>query len=240
MSLIFRVRIYSQYRKKPKAQAWYSIIPALAQEWAVTTETVRYSYDIDSGYGELLNIIGRIVGTDRGYLGNTGLDVYQFASGGNTLYNGSVTYSGSVTYNSVTVNDYIVEFGDEAAQFSDTSIAENKDLEDEYFRLLIRSKITKNNSDATIESILETFNFIMPNARPYHLIDNEDMSYHIEFYGSISEIDRWVLQSVDMLPKPQGVRFNGFLEIINFAEFGDESAEFGDESAEFLTFIGGK
>jgi len=60
-------RVYAQYRDKPKAVAWYGIIPSLSSEIEDVYESVRKSYDIDANSGQALDVIGRIVVIDRGF-----------------------------------------------------------------------------------------------------------------------------------------------------------------------------
>ena len=65
------------------------------------------------------------------------------------------------------------------------------------------------------------------------------MTFSIEFYGEIDAIARDLLLSGDLTPRPQGVKFNGFLEGVGIVEMNDEGYfEMGDESAEMVGFIG--
>ena len=206
-------RIYAQYRNKPRAVAWYAITRGLAAEIDTAAQAVRGSYDIDNNVGAQLDIIGRIVVADRNFLANTPLDVTEFG-------------------------DVDAEFGDVDAVFSALSIGTDSQMSDEFFRLVIRAKIVKNNSDATIESILDGVMFLMPSSGVIRVIDGEDMSFGIEFNGNITDLERWVLLNANLVPKPQGVRFNGFLESYIPSEFGDVDAEFGDTDAQFHGYVG--
>ncbi|KAB0489681.1 DUF2612 domain-containing protein [Pseudomonas vancouverensis] len=207
-------RVYAQYQNKPKAVAWFSIARSLGGDIEAATEAVRKSYDIDSAEGEVLNVIGRIVVAPRSFLGAVDMNPGFF-----DLIDGS-------------------EFGDEDAMFSPLSIDQDGKLSDELYRLVIKAKIVKNNGDATIENILEGINFLLPNADVLRVTDGEDMSFSIEFYGEISDLERFALLNAGLVPKPQAVQFNGFLEGFGMFEFGDTDAEFGDESAEFAGYIG--
>lgn len=207
-------RIYAQYRNKPKAVAWFDIARLLGGDIEAAAIAVRNSYDIDSAEGEALNVIGRIVVADRSFIGDTPMDPGLFA---------------------LTDGD---EFGDIEAVFSEPTISQDSVLSDELYRIVIRAKIIKNNGDATIENILFGMNFLLPGAEVLRVVDGEDMSFSIEFYGQLTNIERFALLNATLVPKPQGVRFNGFLEGFGISEFGDDYAEFGDESAEFLGFIG--
>lgn len=209
-------RIYAQYRTKPKAVAWYQITRKLAAELEDPATAVRVMYDIDNPdvVGEQLNIIGRIVVIDRTFTGEVALNPGLFAEPDGA------------------------EFGDEEAVFAALFVDQDGQMSDDLYRLVIKSKIIKNNSDATIESILYGMNFLLPNADVLRVTDGEDMSFSVEFYGSITDLERWALLNAELVPKPQGVRFNGFLEGLDYVQFGDDTEEFGDTSAEFVGLTG--
>ncbi|MGS0546693.1 DUF2612 domain-containing protein [Pseudomonas parakoreensis] len=208
-------RIYAQYQNKPKAVAWYAIARKLGGSIESAAEAVRKSYDIDIAVDEQLDVIGRIVVAPRSFVGSMPMNPGYF-----DLTDGS-------------------EFGDDDAMFSSLTIDQDGKLSNDLYRLVIKSKIVKNNGDATIENILDGMNFLLPNADVLRVTDGEDMSFSIEFYGEISDLERFALLNAGLVPKPQAVRFNGFLEGLGMFEFGDADAEFGDESAEFAGYIGG-
>lgn len=207
-------RIYAQYRNKPKAVQWYQITRRLANQLGNAAVAVRIMYDIDTAVGEQLDILGRIVVVSRSFLGHQPLEVFQFAEPDGA------------------------EFGDDAAVFSATNVDVDQQMSDDLYRLVIKSKIIKNNSDASIESLLYGMNFLLPNAQILRVTDNEDMSFSVELYGNISNLERWALLNSTLVPKPQGVKFNGFLEGYDYVQFGDDDTQFGDESAEFTGFTG--
>jgi len=207
-------RVYAQYRDKPKAVDWFAICKKMGGDIEAAALAVRKSYDIDTAEGEQLNVIGRIVVASRSFVGTMPMDpaLFDLTDGG--------------------------EFGDEDAMFSALTIDQDDQLSDELYRLVIKAKIVKNNGDATIENILEGMNFLIPNAEVLRVTDGEDMSFSIEFYGQITNLERFALLNAGLVPKPQAVRFNGFLEGFDMVEFGDMDAEFGDEDAEFAGYIG--
>lgn len=207
-------RVYAQYRDKPKAVAWYAIARKLGGSIEAAAEAVRKSYDIDTAEGEQLNTIGRIVVAPRSFVGVMPMNPGLF---------------------DLTDGD---EFGSDDAMFSALTIDQDGQLSDELYRLVIKAKIVKNNGDATIENILDGMNFLLPQAEVLRITDGEDMSFSIEFYGQITSLERFALLNAGLVPKPQAVRFNGFLEGFKMVEFGDMDAEFGDEGAEFAGYIG--
>lgn len=207
-------RIYAQYRNKPKAVAWYKIAMSLATQLSDVSQAVRIMYNIDSASDELLNIIGRIVVVPRNFIGYVALNPGMFAEPDGA------------------------EFGDDAAMFSALSVDQDAQMSDDLYRLAIKSKIIKNNKAATIEDILYGMNFLLPNAEVLKVIDGEDMSFSVELYGNITELERWALLNATLVPKPQGVKFNGFLEAFGYVQAGDESEQFGDVSTQFTGFVG--
>ena len=208
-------KLYAQYRGKPTAIGLSNIPLDFRQQIVTAANFVRDSYDIDSNSGEALNVIGRIVDRDRGFIETISFEVYQMNEDG----------------------DY--EMGDDSIQMSSDTVAGDSELSDEYYRYLIKAKIVKNNSDATIDDILTVINTAIPSINALRLVDGEDMTFSIEFYGEIDAIARDLLLSGDLTPRPQGVKFNGFLEGAGIVEMnGDGDFEMGDESAEMVGFIG--
>lgn len=205
-------RIYAQYRTKPNAVAWYNITRSLAAQLGDVAQAVRVMYEIDTAEGEQLDILGRIVVIPRNFIQPVAMTPPQFALAANSPG----------------------EFGDDTAIFSTLSSDSDQQMTDDLYRLIIKSKIIKNNSDATTESILYGMNFLLPNADVLRVTDGEDMSFIVEFYGNISELERYALLNAQLVPKPQGVRFGGFLEGLDYVQSGDSTEQFGDTYAEFV------
>ena len=83
--------------------------------------------------------------------------------------------------------------GDPAAQMSETSIGADKQLQDMYFRPLLKSKVAKNTSEATIDDIIESVKLIASSAESVKLQDSEDMTFSLEIFGNLSAIERDIL-----------------------------------------------
>ena len=182
-------RIYAQYRDKPKASEWYEIIRRLADGLSGPISSVRNSYDIDRVGGQRLDVIGRIVVIGRGFTGQPDLFPGLF-----DLTDGA-------------------EFGDDDAMFSELSVAQDGVMADDLYRLVIKSKIAKNNGDATTESILDAVSFLLPKATDLRLVDNDDGDFYIEYKGQMTNLEKWALTNNDLVPKPLGITFTGFVEV---------------------------
>lgn len=207
-------RIYAQYRNKPKAVAWYGIVPELAGEICDVYEMVRNSYDIDSAIGEQLNVIGRIVDIDRSFESQVTFDV--------------ATEFGADTLPA--------QFGGVEAQFESAGTTISNEVSDSMFRTLIKAKIAKNNSPATLDGISEALQYIT-SVTDIQIVDNEDMTFSVSFGEELNDTERFVFNTFDVVPRPQGVRFLGYVEETAITQFGGEFS-WGDTRANFGLFFG--
>lgn len=204
-------RIYAQYSDKPKFKSWMDITRTLSDGVAKGADQVRKCLDINTATGESLRIISRIVVVD---------DAKK-----EELMNAAVFANPDGT-----------QYGDQENLFAHWSTLTDVDLNDELLRTMCRAKIIKNSSVPTIENLLQSFDFIFPQAQVVRLINHHDMSFSIEFGGQLSSLESWLLDVEDFIPTPQGVRFRGFIRSYGIIEFlnDDSNTPFGDESLEFL------
>lgn len=103
--------------------------------------------------------------------------------------------------------------------------------DDEIYRLLLKSKIAKNNSDATIQGIISAMSFIFSGNRTT-VSDYEDMSFDITFEDPITPSQVDILLNFDLVPKPQGVRLRGYAVPPLSNCHGNENAVFGNENTQ--------
>lgn len=211
-------RIYAQYRNKPKAVAWYNITPEMAQDLISAAEIVKNMYSIDDMEGAQLDIIGRIVDIDRSYIIPVSMPLAMCASSGNAP----------------------AQCGDSSGAQASALYSDSDDkVNDELFRLIIKAKIIKNNSTSTIEEILDGLNFILPDAGWFRLNDYENMSFSVEYYNQITDVQRYALLTAKLTPKPQGVKFAGYFEGFNYVQCGDSSRQCGDNTCQAVGLSGG-
>ena len=210
MALTIPTRIYAQYRGKPRAVAWYNITRTIGAQFADVFQDIRTSYNIDTATTDELNVIGRIVVIDRGYEGQIIFDPIRWGSG--SRWGGSgVRHMTPVGAGSMEVSDQI-------------------------YRILLKAKVAKNNSDATVEGILRSIALIT-DINVVRLLDYEDMSFAIEFSETLDSVTRFVLNNFNVIPKPQGVRFTGYIETPLNTYWGGLYG-WGDERASFNTYNG--
>lgn len=204
-------RIYSQYRDKPKAVAWYNILPTIANELFNTADRTRLSYDIDNATTHELNVIGNIVGASR-------------------------SFESQVTFETNDFGEVGVQFGGFEIQFQTIGQSITQEVSDEIFKILIKAKISKNNNNGTIDGMLGALQFIIPD-NISRIIDHDDMSFSVSFGEELSSLQVMILNNFDILPRPQGVEFLGYVDETNLTQFGGNNS-FGDDRAQFGLYFG--
>lgn len=203
-------RIYAQYRDKPKAVAWYNILPTIADDLFNASNQTRLSYDIDGATSHELDVIGVIVGISR-------------------------SFESQVTFETNDFGEENVQFGGFDIQFQTIGQTISQEVSDEIFRILIKAKISKNNNDGTIDGMLDAISFIISDNIP-RVIDHDDMSFSISFGQELSTIQIFILDTFDILPRPQGVKFLGYVDETNLTQFGE--GQWGDSRSQFGLYFG--
>jgi hypothetical protein len=207
-------RVYAQYADKPKAVAWYGIVPSLAAQIDAAAEQVRNAYDIDAMSGQALDVIGRIVVIDRSF-------------------SSFVAFDPDAVFGSPELES---QFGGDGAQFNSTGGVLSQDVNDQIFRILIRSKISKNNNDASLDGIVTAISFIT-SATNVMVTDHENMTFSISLGSLLTDAERFVLRTFPVAPRPQGVKFLGYTEEPLLTQFGGPFA-WGDVGATFGQYFG--
>jgi hypothetical protein len=179
------MRNYSQYAGKPKLEKWLNIVPAQSLQLIDTAEQVRMSYDIDNATSYELDVIGRIVDQPR-------------------------NFESYITIESLYLGSTAANLGSMGAQLKSPTAKISDEVSDDIYKILIRAKIAKNNSDGTIESVLQSMNLIT--GVEILSITEGDMKFGINFADGIGTLARFLLQNFDVIPRPQGVKFLGFTE----------------------------
>lgn len=205
-------RIYAQYRNKPNATRWYNITRGISYSLYEAMQKVRKLYDIDTNVGRQLDIIGRIVGIDRSYISDIAMQQSMYKKDADGAMYGRIS-----------------------SMYSDGTVAGRLDMNDELFRLVIKAKIIKNNTNAYYDDILRGFRTLFPRISDVWLRDYEDMSFDITYIGNLQPIERWALLNIELLPKPAGVRFRGFVSIpVELVQVGDYTKQVGDPESQAM------
>jgi len=206
-------RVYAQYRTKSKIMDWIAINGDLGNEVETAYQGIITSYDIDNANTDELDILGRIVVIGREY--ESKLAILQFECG-----------------------DTDIECGEVSVECTPKNLSDNQVVSDSFYKLLIKAKIAKNNNDATLDGIINAIREILGTSSSITIQDNEDMSFTVTVGAPLSDIERIALMTFNIVPKPQGVKLAGFIELLSIVSCGESWAECGDSRAECtFTFI---
>lgn len=179
-------RIVSQYRDKPKFNAWVKIIPHLADaDIEPVIQTLITSYNPDTASDELLDVIGRIVGQPRPIVKSTATEVFG--------------YEGNPSYVNYNIAPYIGGGGE----------VQDLPLSDDLYRKLVKAKIARNISDGTYDSTVQLAEFIL-GFSVTSLVDYGDMSFQMGFEREPDANTRFLLENFEIIPRPQGVRLREY------------------------------
>ena len=235
-----KTRILAQDRVYPKNVKFLTIIPEVAESAYQSCLDIQDILSIDRSKN--LNLIGRVVVQDRTVIVDQAMPVVRFGVDGTTVYQDQSQYGrsqyGNAQYSrpiSIKVN---IRSGDKSSRSSAKSIKDDSGLSNEYYRHLLRAKISKNNSDATYDGIISAVKFISPDVDSVEVVDSEDMTFGLKIYGKISGVARNILSQKGIIPEPQGVKYTGYVEIFELTRANDTSKRFGDKSAQSAGYKG--
>lgn len=195
-----RSRIINEYRDKQRMVRWLTITPEIANERLEGALDLVYgSYDVDTVSGEMLDVIGRIVGVARPMLRAAEFDVFG--------------YAGSDSYTNYNIAPYI---GDGEAICAPL----NNDL----YRKLIKAKIARNINDGTADSIIQLLEIII-GVKVTALVDNGDKSFDIGVASGLDNTTLYLIENFDIIPRPQGTRIGQiFILPVNIDEIEASSS----------------
>lgn len=176
-------RVYWQYRNAPKMREWLQILPDLAQAKIETPlSQVADLLDIDTAAGHQLDIIGRIAG-----IGSRPRIVSD-----DLVYFG---YAGTPAAGNYGEGPYIGA-GDQPISLP---------VPDYLFRVIIKAKIFQNVSVVTLDGVKQAVDAMLN--EDCQVVDGQDMTIAaIRLKNPLATNIRKVVEELDLIPRPQGVR----------------------------------
>ena len=195
-----KTRIINEYRGKNRMVRWLTITPEISNDHVERPlDEIYASYDVDTVSGEMLDIIGRIVGVARPILRDAEFDVFG--------------YAGNDSYTNYNIAPYI---GDGEAI--------DAPLNNDLYRKLIKAKIARNISDGTADSIIQLVEIII-GVKVTALVDNGDKSFDLGVASQLDNTTLYLIENFDLIPRPQGTRIGEvFVLPINIAEIESSSS----------------
>lgn len=176
-------RVLAQDRQFAKNFQFLTIYPKVGMSIYQATQDIKNILNIDESKD--LDLIGRILGVKRIH--------EQKPLKGRSLGNKKCVV------------------GNKYAMCSPVSWSTSKDLSDEIYRMVLKSKVIKNTSPATIMDIERGISSFVKSSN-VHVIDGQDMSFRVKFIGKLTTVEKYVMDNYDIIPRPQGVKFSGYTQ----------------------------
>lgn len=222
-----RSRVATQYTESQKFLAFIRALLASSVELEDVLQKVAEQVDIDLAEGVNLDVIGEIVGVSRIIPASVLLSFFGFQDNAAALNFGE---EGSLGVGA--------RFFDEGEPYLATSV-----LNDPEFRLLIRAKIVKNHALGTNEDVIAGMAYLFSGGMAIQVAveDVGGMAIQVAVGRSLTYLEKVLISSLDILPRPSGVRISQRVtyNTINYFGFdGQISAlSFGEEG---LPTVGGQ
>lgn len=191
-----------QYRDKPKASAEIQVILKEFGSIFDFYNSFETEFDLDIAQGKQLDIIGKIVGLSRNVPLAVAKKYFGFDDDTNT-FPFSELNGGVVSY-----------------PFKELDEEEYTDLQlnDIDYRFFLKAKISNNFAESDILSVNEIIMYLFNDLA--FVLDNYNMSLELYIDSSVDyEIVRTV-QQLNLLPRPQGVRYNNIIQYFDKEVFG--------------------
>jgi len=197
-----------QYRGKPKASAEISTIVKEFGSIFELYNSFETEFNLDTARGKQLDIIGRIVGLSRTVPLAVPKKYFGFEDD-STAYPFSDLFESVVTY-----------------PFKELDEQEYTDLQlnDEDYRQFLKAKISKNFAESDIISINTIVMFLFDDLA--EVVDNQNMTLDLYIDATIDVDQVRTIKQLDLLPKPQGVRYNNVI----YKYYNQETFGFSDDA----------
>lgn len=201
-------RVLAQDRQFSKNFQFLTIYPRVAGDLYQAAQDIKNILNIDESKD--LDLIGRVLGVRR-FFEDKPLK-------GRSLGNKSCV------------------MGNKYAMCSPVSWSDSKDLSDQVYRMVLKSKVIKNTSRATIMDIERGVASFVKSSN-VHVIDEQDMSFRIAFIGELTEVEKYVIDNYDIIPRPQGVKFSGYTQTALQPMLGKSFMVCGNKKAQCMSIF---
>ena len=186
---IARSRVVTQYLDSAKFLAVINALMAWANETEQTLQDVALQSSIDLAEGVNLDVIGDIIGFSRVVDNALPLPFFGFFG-----------QPGVLTFGEETDPSIGARFREELEPATGSTT-----LTDAEYRPLIRAKILKNVSTATVESLIANAKSLLGVATTIYVYDAGTMEIGIGIGKLLTTVEQALLRNLDMLVRPAGV-----------------------------------
>lgn len=217
-------RVAKQYLGSKKFLAYLTAQLLIGNEIEAALQQLLFLPDFTTMLGVNLDMDGAIVGQTR-YLKNTIL----------LPFFGFSDDAGAGTFGEEGFPSIGARFYEEGENPFATSVLSDLD-----YRLLIQSRIIRNNSKATPEDILNALSFLFA-TNVVNIDDNGGMAIQLAVGVELTAIQKIIIEQLDILPRPTGVKITGLVSYNSSAYFGfadqPNALPFSEETAPNGAFL---
>lgn len=188
-------RVALQYSQSQKFLAYLRALMAPMDELEAVFQKISEQADIDKADGVNLDVIGDIVGIDRVIPESVQLAFFGFSDNPAALVFGEEGHPG--------IGGRLYEEGE---PFLTTTVLSNPE-----YRVLIRAKIVKNHARGTNEDVLNGLAFLFDadaTGTQVNVTDVGGMAIQVGIGRWLSFMEKVLITSLDILPRPGGVRIS--------------------------------
>lgn len=179
--------ITSEHINKPKFNALVTLIGQAFSDIVDVAQSIPAAYDIDNAIGAQLDVIGEWVGRPRVVEDILDVAFFGFQDDGAALPFGEL------------INPSIG--GRFYEQFE--GFASSSTLADPEYRTILKAKIVRNQWDGTTGGLEAALTYVF--GVPCAIVDNGTLSLQIFIGRPITAIEKTLLSTFDLLPRPAGV-----------------------------------
>ena len=196
--------ITSEYRHSPRFVAMVEKLVNYGLDLDDSIANMIVAFEVDNASTAQLDILGTIVGTSR----QLTFEPTATAIGEVICPSPAEIASGEVypiIYTPMPDKMLGTPFlsGYPPAEMGDGNL-----LDDEVFRLMIKSRIIQNTWKGTIGELYDLWNAVMGADKKLSIEDLQDMSYNIVLQGDYTQLEEELIIHAYIIPKPEGVRIN--------------------------------
>lgn len=191
--------VISQHVNKPKFMAALGVVAGAIQDITATANSIPSMFDIDNAYGNQLDVVGEWVGRKRVVEDILTPVFFGFQDDIAALPFGEVI--------NVAVGGRFYEQGE--------SFSSSSTLGDPEYRTVLKAKIVRNQWDGSIEGMENSLQYVFNTQAA--VIDTGTLSLDVKIGRPITQIEKTLLSTFDLLPRASGVKINT-IQYVNFLQ----------------------
>lgn len=196
--------ITSEYRHSPRFVAMVKKLVNYGLDLDDSIANMIVAFEVDSASTAQLDILGTIVGTSR----KLTFEPTAAAIGEVICPSPAEIASGEVYPIIYTPAPDKMAGTPFLSGYPPAEMGDGNLLDDEAFRLMIKSRIIQNTWKGTIGELYELWNAVMGADKKLSIEDLQDMSYNIVLQGDYTQLEEELIIHAYIIPKPEGVRIN--------------------------------